>query len=70
MTPAFSERRSEPPPRAAKRLRDITDEDRNEESAYHQTEDVSEGWDDDFALECFELINEEREKKKDGNRWN
>lgn len=48
---------------SGKEVSDITDEDRNEESAYHQTEDVSEGWDDDFALECFELINEEREKE-------
>ena len=48
---------------SGKEASDITDEDRKEESAYHQTEDASEGWDDDFALECFELINEEREKE-------
>lgn len=49
--------------RDSKETSEVTDEDRNEESAYHQTEDASEGWDDDFALECFELINEEREKE-------
>lgn len=43
---------------------EITDENRNQESGYQDDADSDEeGWDDAYAMECFDLINEEREER-------